>query len=53
MCRGVAQGMFNGAAVYNQPMNAWDVGKVTTTVVRLDLGGAALTHRTARAHAPD
>ena len=53
MCRGAAQDMFKGAAAYNQPMNAWDVSKVTNTVVRLDLGGAAPTHRTARAHASD
>ena len=53
MCRGAAQYMFYGAAAYNQPMNAWDVGKVTTASVRLGLGGAAPTHRTARAHAPD
>ena len=45
--------MFSGAAVYNQSMNTWDVSQVTTTQVRLDLGGAALTHCTARAHAPD
>ena len=53
MCRGAAQGMFEQAAAYNQPMNAWDVGKVTNTWVRLGLGGAAPTRRTARAHAPD
>ena len=53
MCRGAAQLMFRGAAAYNQPLDAWDVGKVTDTGVRLDLGGAAPTHRTARAHAPD
>ena len=53
MCRGAAQRMFWEAAAYNQPMNAWDVGKVTDTFVRLDLGGAAPTHRTARAHAAD
>ena len=41
------------SSTFNSDLNAWDVGKVTTTVVRLDLGGAALTHRTARAHAPD
>ena len=45
--------MFYGNAAYNQPLNAWDVGKVTSMQVRLDFGGAALTHRTARAHAPD
>ena len=42
MCRGAAQKMFYEAAAYNQPMNAWDVGKVTNTWVRLGLGGAAL-----------
>ena len=45
--------MFNEAAVYNQPLNAWDVGKVTTTMVRLTSEGLPSTHRTARAHAPD
>ena len=35
MCRGVAQSMFHVAALYNQPMDAWDVGKVTNTYVRL------------------
>ena len=53
MCRGAAQDMFTGAAAYNQPMNAWDVSQVTDTGVRLDLGGAAPTHCTTRAHAPD
>ena len=45
--------MFNGAAAYNQPLNAWDVGKVTFAGVRLALGGAAPTQRTARDLAPD
>ena len=45
--------MFYWAEMYNQPMNAWDVGKVTSTHVRLDLGGTAPTHHTAQAHAPD
>ena len=45
--------MFEDAAAYNQPMNAWDVGKVTNAYVRLGLGGAALTHCTARTHASD
>ena len=45
--------MFTGAAAYNQPLNAWDVGKVIDMNVRLDFGGAALNpHCTARAHAP-
>ena len=45
--------MFYQAASYNQPMDAWDVGKVTGMDVRLGLGGAAPAHRTARAHASD
>ena len=53
MCRGAAQQMFNGAAAYNQPLNAWDVGKVTVMWVRLASKGLPSTHRTARAHAPD
>ena len=40
-------------ATFNSDVNAWDVGQVTNTVVRLKLGGPSLTHRTARAHAPD
>ena len=40
-------------STFNNDLNAWDVGKVTSTAVRLDLGGAALNHRTARARAPD
>ena len=53
MCHGAAQDMFYGAVAYNQQLNAWDVGQVTNTGVRLGLGGAALTHRTARARVPD
>ena len=53
MCRGAAQDMFYGAVAYNQQLNAWDVGQVTNTRVRLGLGGATPTHRTARAHALD
>ena len=34
-CRGVAQSMFQSAALYNQPMGAWNVGKVTNMEVRL------------------
>ena len=35
MCLGAAQAMLNAAALYNQPMDAWDVGKVTNMDVRL------------------
>ena len=52
MCRGAAQNMFWSAAAYNQPMHAWDVGKVTAMNVRLTLEGLPSTHCTARAHAP-
>ena len=38
---------------FNSDLNAWDVSQVTITGVRLGLEGAAPTHRTARAHAPD
>ena len=30
-----AQAMFYGARAYDQPFDAWDVGQVTDTVVRL------------------
>ena len=40
-------------STFNSDLNAWDVGQVTNTKVRLDLGGAALTHCTARTHASD
>ena len=51
----MAQLIYNAPckSTFNNDLNAWDVGKVTNTGVRLDLGGAAPTHRTARAHAPD
>ena len=35
MCRGAAQSIFNGAAAYDQSLNAWNVGKVTHMGVRL------------------
>ena len=35
MCCGVAQEIFIYAAAYNQPLNAWNVGQVTSMKVRL------------------
>ena len=34
VCADVAQGMLERANVFNQPVAAWDVGKVTNMVVR-------------------
>ena len=33
-CAGVAQGMFEAAKVFNQPLAAWDVGQVVDMEVR-------------------
>ena len=32
--RGVAQSMFSSASAFNQPLDAWDVGQLTTMAVR-------------------
>ena len=35
MCRGATQNLFSVAAIYNQPMDAWNVSQVTSMQVRL------------------
>ena len=37
VCAGATQSMFSNAAVFNQPVEAWDVGQVTTMRVRCHL----------------
>jgi surface protein len=32
--RGMAQSMFSYASAFNQPLDAWDVGQLTTMAVR-------------------
>ena len=42
VCLGTAQSMFYDHPVFDQPLNAWDVGKVLRMNVRLASEGAAL-----------